>query len=183
MKLYLVRHGETDWNVLDKKQGTTDVPLNEVGRKQAEKLREEIRDLEFDVCIASPLKRAYETAEIITGGRYKIMTDKRLVERSFGGFEGTLNKDWEKLSGGVDTWDRKLIFGGRGMETAKETLARARDFLDDIKKRYAGDAKILVVAHGSLLKALHFEILGYDDGTNFHTVYFGNAEMREYNLE
>ena len=182
MKLYLVRHGETEWNALGKKQGRTDIPLNEVGERQAEELAERLKDVQFDACVASPLRRAYRTAEIVTRGKCKINVDERLIERGFGEFEGTLNKDWAEMTGGADVWDRKLNYGERGMETVQEILARARSFLDDVKKNYAEDAKLLIVAHGSLLKALHFVIVGYDDSTDFHAFHFGNAEMKEYEV-
>ena len=58
MKIYLARHGQTDWNVEHKAQGRTDIPLNEVGLEQAKALGESIKNLSFDVCYASPLLRA-----------------------------------------------------------------------------------------------------------------------------
>lgn len=182
MKLYLVRHGQTDWNMLDKKQGRTDVPLNETGIKQAEKLRDEIGNMKFDVCMCSPLRRAYKTAEIIVNGRCDIVVDERLIERSFGEFEGTFDDEWEKLTGKADIWDRRLNFAEKGMESSKEILARARGFLEDIKGKYPVDFNVLIVSHGALLKALHFEIVGYDDNTSFHSFCFRNAEMTEYEV-
>ena len=179
MKLFLVRHGQTDWNVLKKKQGRTDVPLNETGREQARELRDKIKDLEFDVCIASPLSRAYETAKIITGGEREILTDERLVERCFGEFEGMKNEDFDRLNSGVDVWDRKKNFSERGMESAREILARAKGVVEDLKQKYPEDCRILVVAHGSFLKAMYFELVGYDDETDFYSVSFKNAEMKE----
>ncbi|MBQ3293542.1 histidine phosphatase family protein, partial [Candidatus Saccharibacteria bacterium] len=81
MKLYLVRHGETEWNKEGRMQGKQGVGLNETGVLQLEKLRDEIRErgLRFDICFASPLKRAVETAEILVGGECEILYDERLV--------------------------------------------------------------------------------------------------------
>ena len=62
--LYIMRHGKTDWNVLHKLQGRTDIPLNEEGRRMAEAAREKYKDINFDVCYCSPLIRARETAQI-----------------------------------------------------------------------------------------------------------------------
>lgn len=90
--LYLIRHGKTDWNDRHKLQGRTDVPLNGEGRRMAEKAREEYRDVHFDVCFSSPLVRARETAEILLRGRnIPILTDDRLMEMSFGSYEGLEN--------------------------------------------------------------------------------------------
>ena len=65
MKLYLVRHGQTDWNVARKFQGDTDIPLNEKGIKQSYIVKEKLNNINIDLCISSPLSRALETAKII----------------------------------------------------------------------------------------------------------------------
>ena len=65
MKLYLIRHGETDYNKMKRNQGQIDIPLNEYGRELAEKTREGLAEVPFDLCLCSPLSRARETAEII----------------------------------------------------------------------------------------------------------------------
>ncbi len=89
MKLLLTRHGQTDWNVAGKVQGTTDIELNETGKKQAKKTGEKLLDYNIDVIIASPLKRAKRTAEIIRGNRnIPILLDEGIKERCFGEFEG-----------------------------------------------------------------------------------------------
>ena len=69
MKLYVMRHGQTDWNVAGKIQGSTDIELNETGIKQAEATKEKLLGENIDVIISSPLKRARKTAEIIASGR------------------------------------------------------------------------------------------------------------------
>ncbi|MBO4592414.1 MAG: histidine phosphatase family protein, partial [Eubacterium sp.] len=87
--LYIIRHGKTDWNVMHKLQGKTDVPLNDEGRAMAEQAREEYQDVHFDIAFCSPLSRARETAEILLRGRdIPIITDDRLTEMSFGIYEG-----------------------------------------------------------------------------------------------
>ena len=80
MKLYLIRHGETDYNKMKRNQGQIDIPLNEYGRELARKTREGLAEVPFDLCLCSPLSRARETAEIILEGRdIPIITDKRLI--------------------------------------------------------------------------------------------------------
>ena len=89
MKLYLIRHGETDWNKEFKIQGSSDIELNEYGRELAFITREGLRHIPFDIAYTSPLKRAKETAEIILGGRnIPLYEDKRVQESCFGSFEG-----------------------------------------------------------------------------------------------
>ena len=67
--LYVLRHGKTDWNEKHKLQGRTDIPLNEEGRRMARAAGLEYQDVHFDVCYASPLLRAKETAELLLEGR------------------------------------------------------------------------------------------------------------------
>ncbi|MBR3319813.1 histidine phosphatase family protein [Candidatus Saccharibacteria bacterium] len=184
MKLYLVRHGETDWNKEGRMQGRKGIGLNEVGVEQIKSLAGEIekQGLKFDVCYSSPLKRAAESAEILVGGKCEILYDERLVERDFGEFEGKSMEDYSNALDGKDSTDRRANFSEYGIEPIKDVLGRAKSFLDDLKKEYNDNEKILVVAHGVLLKALHFEIIGYDDDTDFHETHFKNAEMREYEI-
>ena len=182
MKLYLVRHGQTDWNLQARKQGRTDIRLNETGRYQAEELRDKIEKagLKFNYCFSSPLLRAKETAEIILGGKMEVQTDDRLVERCFGELEGTVGPTERDFRG--DIWDIRENINIYGLETAGEILARTKDFLEDLIRDYPRDARVLIVAHGGSLKALHFNIVGYDEYTDFSEVHFGNAEMREYDV-
>ena len=69
MKLYMIRHGETDWNKTRQLQGKSDIPLNDFGRKLAAETAEALKDVPFHLVITSPLSRARETALIIKGDR------------------------------------------------------------------------------------------------------------------
>ena len=81
MIIYIIRHGETDWNVLRKFQGRTDIPLNENGRQVAEWTREGLKEIDFDIVYTSPLRRAKETAQIIVGDRQiPIIEEERIIE-------------------------------------------------------------------------------------------------------
>lgn len=89
MKLYLIRHGETDWNKERKLQGKSDIALNAFGRTLARKTAKHLSNLSFDLAITSPLKRAKETAEILLEGReIPLLEDERLAEMGFGCLEG-----------------------------------------------------------------------------------------------
>lgn len=87
MKIYLTRHGETDWNKQFIIQGITDNPLNEVGKLQAQSLQQFYTNLNIDIIVSSSLSRASETAYIATGSKPDIIDD-RFIERDFGYFEG-----------------------------------------------------------------------------------------------
>ena len=179
MKIYVARHGQTDWNIQHKAQGRSDIPLNEVGIKQAENLRDNIAGIEFDAVYASPLKRAAETAKIATDNKYDIVYDDRLMERSFGDFEGKEINGWVEATG-YDIGDLKLNTSVGNIEPVKSVLARTRAVLDDIRAKHGDDEKILIVAHGQVARGLHHNLVGYTDDTDWWSVNYGNAEAREY---
>lgn len=87
MELYIVRHGEVSHNVL-KQYNTKDEDLTKIGVKQAEKLRDKIKDINFDVIISSPLIRAKHTAKILNINDKKMFTDNRIKERDCGDLSG-----------------------------------------------------------------------------------------------
>jgi len=181
MKIYIARHGQTDWNIQHKAQGRSDIPLNETGIKQAEALRDTIKDIKFDAVYASPLKRAAKTAEIATEGKYEIQFDDRLMERSFGDFEGKEVDGWVETTG-YDIGDLRLNTDVGNIEPVREVLARTKAFLDDIKAKHGDDEVILVVAHGQVARGFHHNLVGYTDDTDWWSVKYDNAEAREYNL-
>lgn len=89
MQIYLMRHGETDWNKARRLQGQSDIPLNEYGIELAVKTAQALEDVPFDMAFCSPLGRAQETAKIILGNRKTpLYTDVRLKEINFGTNEG-----------------------------------------------------------------------------------------------
>ncbi|MBR2831037.1 histidine phosphatase family protein [Candidatus Saccharibacteria bacterium] len=177
MKLFLVRHGQTDWNISNKAQGQADIPLNATGILQAEELREKLKNYQFDKCYVSPLKRAVQTAEIAVGDRMDLVFDDNLKERYFGELEGTDPKTWEG-----DNCDRKTNINTGGMEPILDVLTRSKMVLERIKAENPPDAKVLVVGHGVLLKTLHFNIVGYTDETDFWSFHFKNGDVMEYEI-
>ncbi len=178
MKLFLVRHGQTNWNIRKIAQGRTDIPLNETGIAQAEELRDKIKDRKFDVCFTSPLIRAKQTAEILVNGKCPIIVDDLLMERSFGKFEGT--------SPSYEDWVMPWTFGYNNdelqMEPLEHLFTRTKKFLEKVKATYPDDARILVVSHGGTLKTMHYNIVGYDEHTNIIDVHFHNGDLYEYEI-
>ncbi len=89
MILYIIRHGETEWNKVKRLQGQTDIPLAEEGIRLARETGKGMKDLPIDLVISSPLTRAVQTAELLIEGRdVPILTDDRMIEISFGDWEG-----------------------------------------------------------------------------------------------
>ena len=143
--LYILRHGKTIWNKERKAQGRTDVPLSDEGRKEAYKVKEYIESLNIDGIYSSPLKRALETAEIVSQDiSYKIFkTDDDLIERSFGHYEGELV---EKLPFSILTKENPE-FDGEGVD---ESADRFKKCLLDIVSNSECE-RILIVTHGGIL--------------------------------
>ena len=152
--LYIIRHGKTDWNVRHKMQGRTDIPLNEEGQQMAEAAREEYRNVHFDICFCSPLIRAKETAEILLRGRdIPIVPDDRLMEMSFGSFEGIEN------SFSIPDCPVNVIFqkpeaytqSVGGAETFEELFSRTGSFLREVIDPLMEQGKnVLIVGHGAM---------------------------------
>ena len=151
--LYIIRHGRTDWNVLHKLQGRTDIPLNDEGRQMAREAGEKYRDVHFDVCYCSPLVRARETAELLLAGRdVPIIPDDRLVEMCFGEYEGVEN------SFSLPDYPINVLFhepdkfnGAGGAETLDELFARTGSFLKGTAYPLVEQGKdVLIVGHGAM---------------------------------
>ena len=119
--LYVLRHGRTDWNDEHKLQGRTDIPLNDTGRTMAVNAGELYKNVHFDICFCSPLIRARETAEILLKGRnVPIVFDDRLLEMSFGEFEGV------KDSFGLEGCPINIIF--KNPEKYTESMKHLRSW-------------------------------------------------------
>lgn len=146
MNLYMVRHGETEWNNQRKIQGRADTPLNEIGKKQALETRDKLSNIDIDLIICSPLVRAKQTAEIINSGRkIDIIYDDRITERSFGKLEGHSINDYNFN----EFWDYYKNVEFEDIETMHDLFNRVYRFLDDIISKY-NDKNILIVSHGGV---------------------------------
>lgn len=155
MLLYLMRHGETDWNKAHLWQGRTDIPLNDNGRKVAELTREGLKDIHFDYAFCSPLCRAKETAEIILADRdVELVVDERVIEMGFGEWEGT-DMRIKKDEIAIYFKHPESYVDEHGVEPFEEMLKRAHSFFDELiaNPKYE-DSTILVATHGAALRGL-----------------------------
>lgn len=166
-RLYIVRHGETEWNVIHRMQGQKDSKLTAKGEGQAKNLGNKLRNIKFDAVFSSDLLRAKRTAEIIKLERdLDIATSKVLRERTFGEFEGMsgveyqrqtekLFKKYQQLSE-----DKKLKFKfGIGYESDEEILSRFITILREIGVGFL-NKNVLVVTHGGMIRTFLYH-LGY----------------------
>lgn len=151
MKITLVRHGQTEENYKNVVQGLKNNLLNETGRRQCWKLREKLKDVAFDACYMSPLVRTVETAMILIGDRVEMIPDKRLIERDMGQLEGVDRSKYDAKK----YWVYDLNCTDDGVEAIQSIFERCQSFLTYILEKYDDSAHILIVSHGSPVRALH----------------------------
>jgi len=153
--LFLVRHGETDWNAAGRWQGQTDVPLNPRGREQAREVAGRLRSVGLAAIASSDLLRARATAEIVAAelGLAVSHLDAALRERRFGCFEGLTRE--EVAARFPDAWERYVADPGPappGGESREELLGRLLPAVASAANRLPGP--VLVVMHGGAMRAL-----------------------------
>lgn len=153
MLLYMIRHGETDWNKARKLQGRSDIPLNAYGICLAEETKKGLQDVVFDAAFTSPLQRAKKTAEIILEGRkVELIEDERIIEIGFGVFEGQ--------SFGQEGFENfftkpEAYIPPEGGESFLELKQREADFLNELfQNPNYQDSTILISTHGAALCGL-----------------------------
>ncbi len=160
MNIYVIRHGETDWNAGRRIQGRSDIPLNERGRRLAEVTAEALKDIDFGAAYSSPLKRAMETAGIILRDRdIPIMKDDRIMEMSFGIFEGeVMDGENPRLKGtGFMHFfsDPGHYIPPEGGESFGQVCRRTTEFLKELAANpELQDQNVLVSSHGAAIKGL-----------------------------
>lgn len=159
VKIYLFRHGETNWNKERRLQGQSDIPLNDFGRELAFKTAAALQDIPFDRAFSSPLKRAEETARILLGNRnLPLTTDPRLLEIHFGCWEGR-GFDEAKQDPSHPLHDffcsPQSYLPPAGAESFPEVMARADAFLQEqILPLEKVCSTILIVAHGAFNRCI-----------------------------
>ncbi|UJL48360.1 histidine phosphatase family protein [Virgibacillus sp. NKC19-16] len=141
----LIRHGETDWNAGGRLQGMTDIPLNDKGIRQAEECAAFLRAVDYDVLIASPLKRAKRTAEIINNKlNLPFVEMEDFKERAFG--------DAERMT----MEERLTAYPDKNFPNQEESEAfthRVMAGIDTITQNYP-DKSVLLVAHGAVINVI-----------------------------
>ena len=175
MNLYLMRHGQTNWNIERRAQGRTDIPLNETGIKQAKEAIDKIKNITFDLVYSSPLQRALKTAEIVTEGKYPIIVDDLLIERSFGDLEGK----------SVDEFDLKAFLSTpldksyNKEETNQHMIDRAKKFIAKLPEVN----NVLVVTHGAYYRAFMMALDESLKNGDYNSLYLKNCEVVKIEME
>jgi alpha-ribazole phosphatase len=165
MRLILVPHALTDWNVQGRYQGHSDRPLSEAGQRQAECLQRALAETRFDSAFASDLRRARETAAAITEPRgLTVQADARLRELHFGEWEGLTYEEIQReqidaLAAWMADVKHKSAPGG---ETAQQMAERVGSFLASLEPLIETEETTLLVAHRGSLRMLLCLVLGLE---------------------
>jgi len=168
---YIVRHGETDWNVKRIIQGQTDIDLTENGIMQAKQAAEKLKKIKFDEAFSSDLRRAKRTAEIITlEKKMAIKTTHLLREKYYGKhegkdymvYEGELKKHLEKYESltDEDRWKYKYS----DVESDEDVASRFITFLREVAVAYGGK-NVLIATHNGVISnfLVHLGLWEYKD--------------------
>ncbi|MCR5772674.1 MAG: histidine phosphatase family protein [Butyrivibrio sp.] len=184
MYWYFVRHGETNWNKERLFQGATDVPLDDNGRRQALEAGVRLKNngISIKKVYSSPLDRAIETAELITGiSRSEFTIDERIKEMFFGELEGT---DYDVVKAREkDLFEEPQKYVNckpkKGVETYDSIVSRAGDFISSLKsqeKKFGPDDNVLIQTHGACMRALLINLKGIDL-SDFWNIKVGNCQF------
>jgi broad specificity phosphatase PhoE len=151
-EVVLVRHGQTEWSASGKHTGRTDIPLTELGRRQADALRDMLSGTEFALVLSSSLIRAWETMERAGYATTGVATDD-LLEWNYGVYEGRRTDDIRTEIPDWSVWTHPIVGG----ETIDEIGARADRA---IARALSVDGPVALFAHGHVLRVLGARWMG-----------------------
>lgn len=176
MKLYVARHGQTVWNVRGKVCGVTDIELTDEGKEQAKILAEKVSGCKVGIILASPLKRAQQTAGIIAErNALSVITEPLLTEQDYGIYEGA-----DRRSEGFLSNKRQFAFRYPGGESMMQVAYRIYGLIDRVKEQYYGK-NVLFVTHGGVCRVIrtYFMDMTNDEYFNYSA---DNCQLEEYDL-
>lgn len=173
MNLYVIRHGETDMGK-NKIMTNKEELLNENGKKQAIKLREELKKLNINIVYCSPIEKAKQTLRLFDLNKeIPVVIENRLKEREMGIYEGVpfKNVNWEKF------WNYDSELEYQNLETMKSVYKRVKTLLEELKKS-ENEKNILFVTHGGVARAIYW----YFNGINNSLFDCENCKIYKYEL-
>ena len=181
MVLYVVRHGETDFNIQKRYCGSTDIPLNKKGLEQAKQLSEKLTEVHFEIIVTSSLMRARQTAEIISEfSNVPLVISNEFKERNTGVYEGLTAEEIKEKYPGL--WERNCTRQWDDAPTNGETYRqfdeRIAKALINLEKEYP-EKIVLLVTHGFVSRVInrYYKNLSFEE---MHDFGLGNCEIEEY---
>lgn len=182
--IYLIRHGETDWNREKRIQGQSDIPLNDLGREQAKVLIPVLSRLKIQDVYSSDLSRAYETAQIATSEQpqLRVKKDIRFREAHLGDAEGLsfddiiLNYGEDKLLRWRSYDELDLDFKFPNGESKRQVMCRVRDALLDIAQTIT-ETDVAIFCHGIVMRAVTH---AFHQGAPWDMSIFSNGSVHRF---
>ena len=177
LRIYLGRHGQTDWNAELRLQGWTDIPLNETGRRQARELAARLRGIPLECVYCSSLRRSRETAELLAVEGAAVVALQDLNEQSLGKYEGTVLSGEE-----LAEFQRRRLDANdtlEGGESRNQHLARVRRAIEFIRSRHRAGGNVLVIGHGGTNNLILQTLIGPTADVTFR---FTNTELYQIEL-
>jgi len=182
MKAYVLLHAQTDYDVEGRIIGSSDPPLNDVGRSQAREVAEELKDKEINMILSSPQNRTMETAQIVAGilgiEEVKITKGLKLYERAFGELEGMLISE-------VDMFALSSWFGNAATpdgETVRETANRVIAYMNNMVKIFRTKTMLLVVPE-HVLRVLYWFFTGLPELGKESVIETANCKIYEFDTD
>ncbi len=180
MNIYVVRHGQTDFNVQKRFQGHIDTTLNNNGIEQARRTASKFSGIKIDEILVSPLTRAKQTAQFIsevTGVAIKI--EEGLIERCFGNMEGKMNSEKCNIQM-LSDYDKNCNINN--VETIQDLFKRIYSCMDNIIDKYS-NKNIVLVTHGCVTQAIECYFNGIPEDRDVLALALKNCEIKKYNIE
>ena len=191
-RVFLVRHGETEWSKTGQHTGKTDLPLTEAGEEQGRLLTERLKDIDFTLVLTSPLQRAMETCRQ-AGLLDRAEVSEDLHEWDYGRYEGLTTPEIREQQPRWNLWTD----GAPGGESPEQVSARADRVLERIR---AADGDVALFSHGHMLRSLgarwigvpitagahlmlstaSVSVLGYERETPVLRLWNGRAHLSEF---
>lgn len=166
MNIYVLRHGQTDYNIEGKFQGQIDIKMNQNGEQQTDKTAAELSKIHFDVIFCSPLSRTKDTAKKIKNQNIKI--EERIIERSFGSLEGKY---------GIPDFEENIE--KYNIESIEKLTFRVNNFLDELLEKYKNLENILIVTHEGIAQVIN---LYFNREQKLKEFRLGTGEYKKYEL-
>ena len=183
LHLMLVRHGQTEWNVQRRFQGQSDVPLSDLGKRQADLIAERLANIQIDAVYASDLNRAWETARIIVNKKtLELLSEPRLRELKFGVLEGLTFEEAEaRHPEMIAAWLDDFNNTPQGGETITAFNTRIVTLLDDLIVKHK-EQTVLLVGHGGSLSEILRVVLGLSREKRWY-LEMENASLTEVSID
>ena len=179
-RIYITRHGQSQWNVEQKVQGVTETPLTAKGIEQAQALARKIKEekIPVDEILHSPLSRAVDTARIIAAeNKLPLFMEPRLIEQNFGEYEG---HEWNKHPGVFHEVKKQFACDYNGGESMLRLGQRIYNLIDELKERSLKENKtFLLVSHGGVVRMFHSYFFS-ESNEDFVSTSIENCEIRKY---